>query len=169
MSRQILDPSLFSPDVLEFFEQLNRHGVRFMIVGGEAVIYYGHIRLTGDVDVFFDRSPGNTARLFGALHQYWNGVVPGLSDPSQLEDVGVVFQFGIPPNRIDLLNDIDGVDFSDAWPRRTQVLIGQGADGIPISYLGLEDLITNKQISARPKDLDDLTFLTAARNGTNPI
>ena len=169
MSRQILDPSSFSSDVLEFFKHLNRNGVRFMIVGGEAVVYYGHIRLTGDVDVFFDRSPGNTSRLFDALHEYWNGVVPGLNDPSRLEDVGVVFQFGIPPNRIDLLNDIDGVDFDDAWPRREKALIGRSDDGIPISYLGLEDLITNKQVSARPKDLDDLPFLTAARNGTDPI
>ena len=97
MSPQSIDPGLFSPDVLEFLRQLNNHGVRFMIVGGEAVIFYGHIRLTGDVDVFFDRSPGNAARLFEALQKYWQGVIPGLDDPSQLEDSGVVFQLGIYP------------------------------------------------------------------------
>ena len=162
MSPQSIDPGLFSPDVLEFLRQLNNHGVHFMIVGGEAVIFYGHIRLTGDVDVFFDRSPGNAARLFEALQEYWQGVIPGLDDPSQLEDSGVVFQFGIPPNRIDLLNDIDGVSFDDAWPRRTEVMIGDGADRIPLSYIGLDDLIVNKRVSGRPKDLDDLPFLIDA-------
>ena len=162
MSPQSIDPGLFSPDVLEFLRQLNNHGVRFMIVGGEAVIFYGHIRLTGDVDVFFDRSPGNTVRLFEALQKYWQGVIPGLDDPSQLEDSGVVFQFGIPPNRIDLLNDIDGVSFDDAWPRRTEVMIGDVADRIPLSYIGLDDLIVNKRVSGRPKDLDDLPFLIDA-------
>ena len=134
-----------------------------MIVGGEAVIYYGHIRLTGDVDVFFDRDTRNAARLFRALNEFWEGVIPGLEDPSALEDQGVIFQFGIPPNRIDLLNDIDGIDFGTAWSRRTKVVLGEGVDRIPFSYLGLEDLIKNKQASGRPKDLDDLPFLVEAR------
>jgi hypothetical protein len=135
-----------------------------MVVGGEAVIFYGHIRLTGDIDVFFDRAAGNAARLFRALDEFWHGVIPGNMHPSELENAGVVFQFGVPPHRIDLLNDIDGVAFEDAWPRRTEVVIGEGADRIPFSYIGLEDLITNKKAAGRPKDLDDLRFLSSARS-----
>jgi len=41
--------------------------VRCVVVGGEAVIYYGHARLIGDIDFFYDSSPKNAAALFAAL------------------------------------------------------------------------------------------------------
>lgn len=161
MPSEILDPEFFSNDVRDFFSTLNKNGVRFMIVGGEAVIFYGHVRLTGDIDVFFDRSSDNARRLYEALDEYWQGVIPGVRHSSELQDRGVIFQFGVPPNRIDLLNDIDGVTFDDAWPRRTEVAIGGGADRIPFSYIGLDDLRANKAAAGRPKDLDDLRYLGA--------
>ena len=163
MPPEVVEPDSFSPDAREFLRLLNVHTVRFMIVGGEAVIFYGHIRLTGDVDVFFDRTSANAARLFEALGAFWRGVIPGLSGPSELENPGIVFQFGVPPNRIDLLNDIDGIEFAAAWPRRTEVVLGEGPDQTRYAYIGLDDLIENKRASGRPKDLGDLPFLLAAR------
>ena len=139
-----------------------------MIVGGEAVIFYGRVRLTGDIDLFFDRSSNNTRRLFSALQDFWRQEVPGIDDPSRLQDTGAVFQFGLPPNRIDLLNDIDGVDFDGAWPRRTEVHIEHESESISVAYIGLDDLIENKQASGRPKDLDDLPYLLAAGNKRLP-
>ena len=44
----------FSPDTLEFFSLLFQNQIRYLIVGGEAVIYHGFARLTGDVDIFYD-------------------------------------------------------------------------------------------------------------------
>ena len=162
MPRQTVEANSFSSDVLEFLKLLEHHRVRFMIVGGEAVIFYGHIRFTGDIDVFFDRSPSNTHRLFSALQDFWKQDVPGIDGPSQLEDPGVVFQFGLPPNRIDLLNDIDGIDFEQAWPRRTEVWIEHQSESISYAYIGLDDLIENKTASGRAKDVDDLPYLIAA-------
>ncbi len=164
MSPQTLDPGSFSPDVRDFLRELHDHGVRFMIVGGEAVIFYGHIRLTGDIDVFVDRSVDNAKRLYEALADFWQGVIPGVGHWSELQDAGVVFQFGVPPHRIDLLNDIDGVGFDDAWPRRNEVVLGEGEDRFRFSSLGLDDLITNKKVAGRPKDLDDLRYLVAVRS-----
>jgi hypothetical protein len=46
-----MDPYYFSPDILEFLRLLSIYKVRYLIVGGEAVIYYGHARLTGDIDI----------------------------------------------------------------------------------------------------------------------
>ena len=46
----------FSPDILEFLQLLERHGVRYLIVGGEAVIFYGYPRFTGDIDFFYGRA-----------------------------------------------------------------------------------------------------------------
>ncbi len=159
---------MFSPDVLEFLKLLERHRVRYMIVGGEAVIFYGHIRFTGDIDVFFDRSPANAHRLFSALQDFWKQDVPGIDDPSRLQDTGTVFQFGLPPNRIDLLNDIDGIDFEEAWRGRTEIRIEHESGSISVAYIGLDDLIENKRASGRPKDLDDLPYLIAASNERMP-
>ena len=126
------------------------------------MIFYGHIRFTGDIDVFFDRSPSNTHRLFSALQDFWKQDVPGIDGPSQLEDSGVVFQFGLPPNRIDLLNDIDGIDFEEEWPRRTEVKLKLGERWISYAYIGLDDLVENKRASGRAKDLNNLPYFIEA-------
>lgn len=75
-----------------------------MIVGGEAVIYYGNPRLTGDVDFFYDSSTENTEKLYLALTEFWAGDIPGLNSVDKLQEVCVIVQFGVPPNRIDLIN-----------------------------------------------------------------
>ena len=59
MPRESIDPGLFSPDTRDLIALLHKHGVRYLIIGGEAVIYYGHIRTTGDVDFFYDQSDEN--------------------------------------------------------------------------------------------------------------
>ena len=162
MSPETIDSSAFSPDILEFIRLLRSHEVRYLIVGGEAVIFYGHIRLTGDVDFFFDREASNARLLYDALVEFWEGSIPGLADHTELQKPGVIFQFGSPPNRIDLLNEIDGVGFTKAWAGRTTVDLETDSGSVPVHYLGIQELIQNKRASARPKDLDDLPYLMRA-------
>jgi hypothetical protein len=50
MAPDRIDTAFFSPDIREFIGLLHRHAVRYVVVGGEAVIYHDHARLTGDVD-----------------------------------------------------------------------------------------------------------------------
>lgn len=101
-------------------------------------------------------------RLFGALLAFWDGDVPGLGAAAELTRPGLVLQFGRPPNRIDLLNRIDGVDVDTAWEtRRTLSMVSDG-DATPLHYIGREALIANKQASGRPKDLEDLGYLREA-------
>ncbi len=157
-----VDASSFSEDVRDFIHALSHHSVEFLVVGGEAVVFYGHIRFTGDVDFFFDSSDENVLRLHSALSEFWEGVIPGLSDFRELTEAGKIIQFGLPPNRIDLLNRIDGVTFSDAWSNRLTVAMSLGSETITFSYIGLEDLIRNKTASGRPKDQEDLRFLLRA-------
>jgi hypothetical protein len=163
MPSETIEASSFSPDIQEFLRLLSAYDVRAVIVGDEAVIFYGHIRVTGDIDIYYDRSAENARRLFNALEEFWQGTIPELEDSSELEKPGVIFQFGVPPNRIDLLNDIDDVEFETVWSGRTQVELQRGSTSVPLSYVGLEELIRNKQASARPKDLEDLPFLLEAR------
>jgi len=151
----------FSPDVVEFVRALARHGVRYLVVGGEAVIYYGHARLTGDVDFFYDESEANATRLFAALTDFWCGAVPEVEASSELQAPGLVLQFGAPPNRIDLMNRISGVSFASAWENRCLIeLIAEDGEAIPFFLIGKKQLLANKKASGRPKDLDDVTYLS---------
>lgn len=130
-----------------------------MIVGGEAVIFYGYPRLTGDVDFFFNAALENTHRLFDALTEFWSGNIPGLTRREELGENGLILQFGRPPNRIDLINRIDGIEFQEAWPGREIAEMQSKGQTISVVYIGLQGLIRNKSASARPKDLDDLDYL----------
>jgi predicted nucleotidyltransferase len=152
-------PPYFSPDISDFLRLLHEHEVHYLVVGGEAVIHYGNARLTGDIDLFFDAGAQNVGKLFEALREFWQGMVPGIADARELADPDAIFQFGVPPNRIDLLNRIDGVSFEDCWENRTEAAVPSPGGEVPVRYIGLAELIRNKTAAARAKDLDDLRFL----------
>jgi hypothetical protein len=159
MPPEQIEGTYFSSDIREFIVLLHEHAVRYVVVGGEAVIHYGHARLTGDIDFFYDRSPENAQALYDVLLAFWSNNVPGLSAASELLEDGVIVQFGRPPNRIDLLNRIDGVSFAEAWESRVTVHLETPDGSVPLHFLGIEHLILNKEASGRPKDLDDLVYL----------
>ncbi len=164
MPKERLSADLFSRDVLDFLLLLHKRNVRYLIVGGEAVIFHGYARLTGDADFFYEASDENVRLLYEALREFWRGNVPGIANANEFLQVGLVVQFGLPPNRIDLVNQIDGVNFAEAWRNRVVVpLTGAGKDDLRIFYLGRDDLVRNKRASGRPKDLDDLRFLESGR------
>ena len=160
MSPVRIDAAHFSADTRDFIELLHAHQVRYLIVGGEAVIFHGHARLTGDVDFFFDSRSANLDRLFAALAAFWDGDVPGLESADELCPAGIIVQFGQPPNRIDLINAIDGVDFVEAWDGRVEAVLEADDREVPVPFIGVEALVKNKLAVGRPKDLDDLSYLT---------
>jgi predicted nucleotidyltransferase len=155
--------SHFSRDIQEILTLLEKHQVKYLIVGGEAVIYYGHARLTGDVDLFYENSPDNVAKLYQTLLEFWKGDIPELDSSEELLEPGIILQFGAPPNRLDLLNTIDGVSFQEAWPHKTTVHIQIEDNEVPVYFIGLDDLIRNKETLGRYKDLEDLKYLRRAR------
>lgn len=136
--------------------------MRYLIIGGEAVIYYGHARLTGHIDFLFENTPQNIQRVYDTLLEFWEGDIPGLQEKGELEQVGSVFQFGVPPNRIDLLNHVDGVSFDQAWKHRETDQVGFRGRAVSVYFVGLEDLIRNKERMDRPKDQEDLKYLRRA-------
>jgi hypothetical protein len=155
-----IDAGHFSPDTRALIALLHAHGVRYLIVGGEAAIFHGHARLTGDVDFFFDAGQENVARLYAALESFWGGEIPGIGSVDELTATGTVVQFGVPPNRIDLINEIDGVGFEEAWEDRVDAIMVADDEPIPLPYIGVDALVKNKRAAGRPKDLDDLSYLT---------
>jgi len=164
-SKQTIASSHFSTDIAEFIESLYRFSVRYLLVGGEAVIFYGHARLTGDVDFFFENTEENAYALYNALLEFWKGSIPEIGSASELREPGLILQFGVPPNRIDLMNLISGVNFVDAWANRVEVeMISEDQKSVPIYVIGREQLIQNKEASGRPKDLDDIPYLSETDN-----
>ena len=153
----------FSPDTQQFLVLLHKYEVKYVIVGGEAVIYHGHPRLTGDVDFFYSADCENANALFKALLEFWDNDIPGLSKPDELQTSGYVIQFGVPPNRIDLMNEIEGVAFKKAWSGKVRETILVEGEDISIYIIGLSDLIMNKRQTGRNKDLEDLNYLESIK------
>lgn len=153
----------FSEDIQEFLLLLHQYEVKYLVIGGEAVIYYGNPRLTGDIDFFFGNTDKNTTALFDVLLQFWDQNVPGLKNKQELRLPDYVIQFGVPPNRIDLLNSIEGVQFEQAWSaKKTEKLLINGKK-LPVYFIGLDHLIINKKSANRDKDREDLKYLTSIR------
>jgi len=112
--------SHFSPDIQEFLFLLSHHRVKYVLVGGEAVIYYGFARLTGDVDFFYEPTAENSQKLYRVLEDFWQSSIPGVQSPEELMSQNTIIQFGVPPNRIDLVSSISGVSFAEAWESRVE-------------------------------------------------
>lgn len=143
-------------DLREFVALLSSLGVEFIVVGGHAVAYHGHPRYTGDIDFLVRPTPENAKRVLEAIRQFGFGALALTED--DFVRPGSVVQLGRPPNRIDLLTTISGVDFEAA-------LAGQARgslDGIDVAFLGLTQLLQNKQAAGRAKDLADIEALRAA-------
>ena len=149
----------FTPDVQEFLSLLHKYNVKYLIIGGEAVIYYGNVRVTGDIDFYYKNDTENTNALYSALLQFWDGDIPGINERKDLCQSKYMIQFGIPPNRIDLLNDIEGVSFDEAWQAKVREDIQIKEENIPVYFIGLSHLIINKEKAGRNKDLEDLKYL----------
>jgi hypothetical protein len=155
--------SHFSRDIQELLGLLAKYRVKYLIVGGEAVIYHGCARLTGDVDFFYEASSENALNVFNALNDFWEGSIPGVYSREEFMEPGIIFQFGVPPNRIDLLNRIDRVSFQEAWSNRATTDTKIDDLTVPVHFIGLDELIRNKEALKRPKDLEDLKYLRKAR------
>lgn len=151
--------SYFSDDISEFLFLLQHYDVKYVIVGGEAVIYHGHARLTGDIDIFYAPDSLNVKKLYHALSDFWEGNIPGISRSEDLMDEELILQFGIPPNRLDLMNSITGVQFEECWNNRVSDIYQMKDDKIRVYYIGREELIINKSATNRPRDKDDLNYL----------
>ena len=147
-----------SKDFEELFACLNARGVRAVIVGAYAVAYHGKPRFTKDIDILVEPTRENADRLLAALVDFGFGEL-GLTQADFMAP-GRIVQLGYPPNRVDLITGIDGVDFDSAWHGRVAGRYGS----TEVFYLGRDELIRNKSTTGRPQDLLDLAAL---REGTS--
>ena len=144
---------LQSRDFKELLSILARHEVRYLVVGGYAVMRYAEPRWTKDLDLWIALDDANAKAIFDALKEF-GAPLAGLT-PAVFREPGYFYQMGRAPLRVDVMMTIPGADFSAAWEKRTS----EEVDGVPIQFISKEDLIRTKQASARPQDLIDLVAL----------
>jgi hypothetical protein len=127
----------------------------FLIVGAHALAVHGYLRATGDLDIWVRPDPANAERVWKALCRFGAPVQAMGLTVADLAQPGIVYQIGLPPRRIDILTEISGVDFEEAWPHRVTETVGQ----LAVPFLGRQALIRNKKASGRAKDLADVETL----------
>ncbi|MDX2219393.1 MAG: DUF6036 family nucleotidyltransferase [Burkholderiales bacterium] len=137
----------------EFVASLSANGVRYLVVGGYAVAAHGHPRFTKDLDIWIEATPDNAQRVLKAMDAFgFSGL--GLVAADFVEP-GSVIQLGNPPQRIDLLTSMSGVQFGECYEMRVQLLVGSQ----PVDFIDLDNLVRNKTASGRPQDLADVAAL----------
>lgn len=147
-------PMVLEKDFREFLELLGKHGVRYLLVGGYAVVAHGYPRYTKDLDIWIDPTADNARSLIAALEEFGMASL-GLSAGDFLQP-GTFVQIGYSPVRIDLLTSAPGLTFAEAFEAKEDRLI----DGVQVCLIGLPDLLKNKQAAGRTQDLLDYEKLS---------
>jgi hypothetical protein len=143
-------------DWYDFLVALLDAGARFLVVGAHALAVHGVARATQDLDVWIDLSAGNADRVWNALQRFGAPADALGITREDLTNPGMVIQFGVPPNRIDLMTAISGVSqFDVAWKTRVE----REVRGRTVPFLGRELFVANKRASGRHKDLGDVEAL----------
>ncbi|MEQ8535367.1 MAG: nucleotidyltransferase [Imperialibacter sp.] len=146
-----------SKDFKEFLELLNVHKVRYLIVGGYAVNFHGYPRYTKDIDLWIWLKRENLTSLLNALQEF--GISADSLSESDLYEKSNIIQLGYEPHRIDLLMDVDGIDFESCFENRKAVTL----EDIEINFLSIDDLIIAKKSMCRLQDLADAEQLEKIR------
>jgi len=149
----ILLAMALNQDFKEFFELLNKHKVKYLVVGGYSVAIHGHPRYTKDIDVWILTNKENAKAILRALTDF--GFGPLDLTVADFESPGQVVQLGNAPARIDILTSLTGVEFESCWGKR--LLVEDGDLSYPV--ISLEDLKQNKRALGRHQDLADLEEL----------
>ena len=138
-------------DLLRIFSD---HNVRYMVIGGYAVVQYAEPRFTKDLDLLISTDTANAEAVYNALREF-GAPLSGLT-PKDFAEEGFFFQMGVPPVRVDVLMGIPGIQFDECWNRRMEV----DFDGMKVIFISKQDLIVSKRAAGRPQDLIDADLLS---------
>jgi hypothetical protein len=147
--------NIFLDEHLSFLTDLVKEEVSFILVGGYAVIYHGYVRATGDMDIWLKPDNANKEKLLRVLEKH--GIAEGSIKKVKKLDFKemVAFHFGYPPNKIDFLTKMTGINFEDSYLHTEKLKLKD----CEIPVLKLNDLIVNKLLSSRTKDKADVEEL----------
>ena len=144
---------MMTEDFKDLLRLLNANAVEYLLIGGHAFSVHAEPRTTKDLDIFIRSDPKNAIAVFRALAQF-GAPLAGMTEVDFMD--GTTFQIGQPPDRIDVLQKIEGITFEEAWQNRVEGTID---DEIPAHVISRDDLIRNKLAVGRDQDLLDVKVL----------
>lgn len=148
---------LITRDMVDFIRILKNHRVKHVLVGGFAVIYYGYVRTTQDIDILIYPSKANAKKLLKALDEFGFGDIEFTQELFERE--GTAIHLGAEPNRINVLTVLKGVANKDVFARMKRIQYKK----ISLNVISYRDLIDCKRQSTRLKDLADVDMLEKSR------
>lgn len=144
---------MLHPDFKEFLELLNEQQVKYLVVGGYALnLYIAKPRNTGDLDIWIEISEVNAAKMKSIVENFCN---VNNVDENVFLNKKLRIPIGIPPICLDILMNVDGLNFNECYNRKKIILW----EGVGIPFLSKEDLITTKKVVNRPQDKADVAAL----------
>jgi hypothetical protein len=152
-------------DYKDLLSAFRAHGVKYLVVGGYAVIFHAQPRFTKDIDLFIKADRANAQAAYDALAEF-GAALAGIH-AEEFAERGSFFRFGRDPHGFDILPDLPGVDFDAAWERRVEGVIDRDT-GLPAFFISREDLIAAKLASGRPQDLADVRAIEKAAESLQP-
>jgi Nucleotidyl transferase of unknown function (DUF2204) len=138
---------------IDFIKLLDKHRVKYVLVGGWAVIFEGYSRTTGDMDFFIESTDENAEKIVAVIREFVGSSL-GFAREDFLKEDNVIM-IGRPPFRIDILTGISGVSFAEAY-ESSKI---HEDEKIEIRCIHVNELIVNKKASGRLKDLADVEML----------
>ncbi len=146
-----------SSDYEDLFKVLNDYDIRYLVVGGYAVMFHTEPRYTKDIDVWIIPEMNAADKVYEALKKFGAPLV-GMA-PEDFKDKKMIFQIGVAPVRVDIMADVPGVSFERAWKNRKRVKYGNTS----INVLGIDELVKAKKKANRTQDRLDLEKLLDSR------
>jgi hypothetical protein len=137
----------------DFIRLLNKHHVRYVLIGGWAVIFEGYGRTTGDMDIFIEPTQENSEKVLLVLKDFFDSTIGFVKEDFSKPDN--VLMMGREPNRIDLLTGISGVSFNEVYDNSKVYNDSE----LAIRCIHINELIRNKEASGRIKDKADAAYL----------
>jgi len=147
--------NILNQDFEEFISAFNRNDVKYILVGGYAVIFHGYVRTTGDIDLWVKKDEGNYNKIFKAFHDFGMPLFDLTKENFLYNENMDVFTYGRPPVSIDVVTSIKGLNFDESY----QNSIIKNIDGVNIRTVSLDDLRKAKKAAGRPRDINDLENL----------
>lgn len=146
-------------DFKELLSIFNALSVKYLIVGGYAVSLHAQPRATRDIDLLIQPEAENAKAVYAALTRF-GAPLDGIA-AKDFSDRKKFFRMGREPIAVDILPEIDGIDFDSAWSNRVEAMIDESS-GLKAYFISGEDLIRSKVAAGRPQDLADAAAVREA-------